>query len=97
MTFSEMIRSDKPVLVDFYATWCGPCRTMAPVLEELKQRIGNAARIIKIDVDQSPQAAAAYGIQGVPSFILFQHGQIKWRSSGVLPAGVLEQQIRLLL
>ncbi len=81
--FESLINDDRPVVVDFYAAWCGPCKTQAPVLKELANELGEKARVIKIDVDHNPEVASRYHIQGVPTIMVFKNGQAKYKQSGV--------------
>ena len=96
-SFPEIIGGSKPVLVDFSAEWCGPCKMMPPILKELKSKLGEAVTILKMDIDRNPGVAASYQIQSVPTLIVFQHGQVKWRQSGVVPAGQLQSVLERFL
>lgn len=82
--FNDIINSENLTLVDFFATWCGPCKQMHPVLEQLKQELGDSIRIVKLDVDKNDALAAAYRIQSVPTLMLFRSGQVVWRQSGAM-------------
>ena len=82
--FGEIIQSPTPVLVDFFATWCGPCQTLAPILKDLSSEMGDTLRIIKIDVDKNPQVASIYQVRSVPTLLLFQTGELKWRGAGLM-------------
>lgn len=93
-TFQEVINAEQPVLVDFFAEWCGPCKMMAPILKQAKDQVGEKVKIIKVDIDKNPEAAQHFGVQGVPTLILFKKGQIKWRQSGVVPAHALVQVLQ---
>ena len=92
-TFQELIEGDVPVLVDFTAVWCGPCKMMHPILEDTAKQMGDKVKIVKVDVDKNPLAASKFQIRGVPTLILFHKGQAVWRQSGVIPAHVLIQTI----
>ncbi|MGL2966333.1 thioredoxin [Flavobacterium sp. XGLA_31] len=83
-SFERLIQSDKPVLVDFYATWCGPCQMLGPILKEVKDSLGDRVSIIKIDVDKNQEIASRFQVRGVPTMLLFQNGEQLWRQSGVL-------------
>ena len=92
--FTDLINNTaKPVLVDFYATWCGPCKMMHPILENVKARVGNKARIVKIDVDEQQALAMKYQIQAVPTLMLFKGGKQVWRQSGVVQSNQLVELI----
>ncbi len=95
--FKELISGNKPVLVDFYADWCGPCKILTPIVKEMASVFGERLTIIKVDVDKNAQASAAYQIQGIPTLILFKNGNIIWRTSGVLPAHQLKAILEKLI
>ena len=93
-SLKELINSEKPLIVDFFAEWCGPCKMQTPILKETKDKLGDQVRIIKIDVDKNPLVAQQFQVQGVPTIILFKKGEIKWRRSGVVPANTLIQLVQ---
>ena len=93
-TFQTIIQGDKPVLVDFFATWCGPCKAISPIVESLGKEMPGQARVLKVDVDKNQALAAQYQVQSVPTLLLFKNGQVLWRKVGGTDKGTLMQQIR---
>jgi len=93
MSFSDVINGDTPVLVDFFADWCAPCKMMAPILQDLKSAMGDRLTVIKVDTDRNPQVAAKYQIRGVPTLILFHKGDVLWQQAGVVPLHQLKSII----
>ncbi|CAN5429426.1 thioredoxin [soil metagenome] len=92
--FKEIIASSTPVLVDFSAEWCGPCKMMPPILKQVKDAMGDKVTIIKIDIDKNPSAASAYKVQSVPTLMIFKNGETKWRQSGVIQTNQLQQVLQ---
>lgn len=91
--FNNIINSSKPTLVDFFATWCGPCRAQAPILEQVKNQVGDKATVVKIDIDRNREVAAHYNVQSVPTLIVFKNGEPLWRAVGVQQANVLVDKL----
>lgn len=92
--FNELIQQDKPTLVDFFATWCGPCKVQGPILEQVKQQIGGEANIVKIDIDRNQTLTGQYKVQSVPTLIIFKNGEAVWRAVGVQQADELTARLR---
>ena len=93
-TFLQIINGDKPVLIDFYATWCGPCKAMSPIVEQIGKEMQGQARVIKIDVDKNQAVAAQYQIQAVPTFMIFKKGEMVWRQPGGADKMTIMNQLR---
>lgn len=92
-SFKELIQADKPVLIDFHATWCQPCKVVSPIVKQVKEKMGERVSVLKIDVDRNQQLAQSLAIQGVPTLMIYRKGELKWRQSGVVSAEALIQQL----
>jgi len=93
-SFSELLSGDKPVLIDFFAEWCGPCQMMPPILKDVKSKMGNGVKVIKIDIDKNQVLASKYQVQSVPTIMIFKNSEIVWRQTGVRPAHELVKKLR---
>jgi len=93
-SFNTLIQTETPVLIDFYADWCGPCKMLSPILKEVKDELGDKIKVLKIDVDNNAAIAGRYQVRGVPTMILFKEGEIRWRKSGVLPKHTLLKELK---
>ncbi len=92
-SFKSLIASEKPVVIDFYADWCGPCKVFSPILQELKKELGDAVQVVKIDVDKNQELSGKLGVQSIPTVMIFQGGELKWRAAGVQTLPALKQQL----
>lgn len=92
--FQRLLQGERPVVLDLFAEWCGPCKAMRPILQELKHRVGDKAVVLKVDVDRNPTVASTYGVQALPTILILKQGQVVWRRTGVVDAGRLQQALQ---